>query len=87
MYEDDTQLYVVFDPAIPGDRERALDRLTRCIQEIRSWMLIHELKLNDEKTECIFFQSEHHDQKYGMTDLDMIDFNFESGTSVRNLFR
>ena len=44
MYADDTQLYVVFDPAIPGDRERALDRLKRCIQKLRSRMLIHELK-------------------------------------------
>ena len=57
MYADDIQLYFVSDPAIPGDRERALDRLKICIQEIRSWVLIHvhELKLNDNKTEYIFF--------------------------------
>ena len=85
MYADDTQLYVVFDPAIPGDRERALDRLKICIQKIRYWMLIHELKLNDDKTEYNIFQSKHNDQKYGTTDLDLIDFTFESGTSVRNL--
>ena len=85
MYADDTQLYVVFDPAIIGDRERALDRLKRGIQEIQSGMLIHELNLNDDKTEYIILQSKHHDQNYGTTDLDLIDFTFESGTSVRNL--
>ena len=49
-------------------------------------MLIHELELNDDKTEYIIFQSKHHDQKYGTTDLDLTDFTFESVTSVRNLF-
>ena len=63
MYADDTQLYVVSDPAILGDRERALDRPKRCIQVIRSWMLIHVLKLNDDKKAYIIFQSKHHDQK------------------------
>ena len=48
-------------------------------------MLIHELKLNDDKTEYIIVQSKHYDQKYGTTGLDMIDFTFESGTTVRNL--
>ena len=48
-------------------------------------MLIHEFKLNDHETVYIIFQSKHHDQKYGTTDLDLIEFIFESGTSVGNL--
>ena len=51
IYADDTQLYVSFDPSIARDRERALARLKDCIAEIRAWMLSHELKLNDDKTE------------------------------------
>ena len=54
---DDTQLYITFDPSIPGDREHALEKLKKCIQEIRAWMFIQELKLNDDKTEFIIFQS------------------------------
>ena len=38
---DDTQLYVSFDPSIPGV-------LKRCIAEIRAWVLTHELKLTDD---------------------------------------
>ena len=60
IYADDTQLYVSFYPSIPGVRERALARLKSCIAEIRAWMLSHEPKLNDDKTEFIIFQSRHH---------------------------
>ena len=71
IYADDTQLYVSFDPTTPGDRERALARLKSCIAEIRAWMLTHELKLNDNKTEFFIFQSRHHNQKYGTCHLDI----------------
>ena len=60
-----TQSYILFLILLYLETQRALDR---------SWMLIHELKLNDDKTEYIIFQSKHHDQKYETTDLDLIDF-------------
>ena len=65
IYADDTQLYVLFDPTIPGDRERALARLKSCIAEIRACMLTHELKLNDDKTEFIIFQPSNAVRKLG----------------------
>ena len=34
MYANDTQLYVVFDPAIPGYHERALDQQKSYIRKI-----------------------------------------------------
>ena len=85
IYADDTQLYVSFDPTIPGDRERALARLKSCIAEIRAWMLTHELKLNDNKTEFNIFQSRHHNQKYGTCHLDLGEFVFQPSNAVRNL--
>ena len=85
IYADDTQLYVVFDPSIPGDCERALCRLKNCIKEIRAWMLTHELKLNDDKTEYIIYQSRHHQQKHGAPELILGEFSFQPSCSVRNL--
>ena len=38
IYADDTQLYISFNPRIPGDLERALSTLSRCINDIKSWM-------------------------------------------------
>ena len=55
LYADDTQLYVSFDPKIPGDLENAIDKLQRCIFDIRQWMTVNKLKLNDAKT--YFFYS------------------------------
>ena len=85
IYADDTQLYIMFDPSIPGDREHALEKLKKCIQEIRAWMLIHELKLNDDKTEFIIFQSKYHENRYSTSSLNFQNIIFEPSDSVRNL--
>ena len=34
-YADDIQLYVIFDPSLPGDRKRAIRRMEACVKEIR----------------------------------------------------
>ena len=34
-YVVDIQLYVIFDPSVPGDRERATSRMEACVKEIR----------------------------------------------------
>ena len=54
-YANDIQLYVEYDPAVPGAREEAIRRLEACIKEIRIWMSIRMLKLNDDKTEMVIF--------------------------------
>ena len=37
-YADDLQLFLIFYPNIPGDRERAAAQMEACVQEIRQWM-------------------------------------------------
>ena len=56
-YADDIQLYVIFDPSVPGDRERAIRRMEACVKEIRLWMASRWLKLNDDKTDLAIFMS------------------------------
>ena len=51
IYTDDTQVYISFNPLIPGDLERALSTLSRCFHDINTWMSSNCLKLNDSKTE------------------------------------
>ena len=59
LYADDTQLYISFNPKIPGDLVVALFRLQNCISDIRNWMIINKLKLNDSKTEFFVIASPH----------------------------
>ena len=51
MYADDIQIYIPFNPKIPGNAESALAKLKLCITEVQDWMLTNKLKLNRDKTE------------------------------------
>ena len=53
-YADVTQLYISFKSKKPLD---SLEKLNSCISDIRVWMIKHKLKINDAKTEFIFFRS------------------------------
>ena len=57
MYADDQQMYLSFKPSKARDKENCIRRLEMCISEIREWMIVNKLKLNDDKTEFIVFGS------------------------------
>ena len=84
-YADDVQLYTVFNPGVPGDREQAVERLTACIKELRQWMIVRWLKLNDDKTEMIMFMSKHHLSRYGECTINIGDSIVMPAQHVRNL--
>ena len=39
------------------DLSQALDKIKVYISDIRRWMILNKLKINDAKTECIVFRS------------------------------
>ena len=51
---DDTKIYVSFKC---DDPSQALDKTNVCISDIRRWMILNKLKINDAKTEFIVFRS------------------------------
>ena len=53
FYADDSQLYLFFQPTIPGDRDLAVSNIERCVLEIDHWMLVNRLKLNKDNTELL----------------------------------
>ena len=55
LYADDTQLYLSFDSGTPSPASEAITQLEACISDIRHWMLMNRLKLNDDKTEFLKF--------------------------------
>ena len=52
-YADDTQLYLSFKPGLRESHVEGLLHMQRCIDDLRQWMLMDRLKLNDEKTEFL----------------------------------
>ncbi len=59
LYADDIQLYLSFDGRIPVSKQDALTRMEACIADIKAWMLLNFLKLNDSKTEFLEFHPSH----------------------------
>ena len=84
-YADDIQLYTIFDPCIPGDRERAVEGLTACVKELRQWMVAHWLKLNDDKTEMIMFMSKYHLNRYRQCSINIGDSTITPAHHARKL--
>ena len=56
-YADDTQLYIALKPE-PEHAANAATAMQACITDIRKWMLMDKLMLNDELTEFIGFNLE-----------------------------
>ena len=63
LYADDAQLYLTFKPNRNGSKEECIHSLENCINEIRDWMCINLLKLNDRKTEFIILGTQQQLQK------------------------
>ena len=59
MYADDTQIYLAFKLSVPGDLELCQARVEACVRDIDSWMLINNLKLNNDKTELLVLHSKY----------------------------
>ncbi|PIK35683.1 putative RNA-directed DNA polymerase from mobile element jockey-like [Apostichopus japonicus] len=59
VYADDTQIYLSFKPLDSPDAIIPLHILETCPEDVRKWMADNMLKLNDDKTDVIFFHSKH----------------------------
>ena len=81
VYADDTQIYISFNVA---DSQTAIQRLEECIIEIRSWMVEHKLKLNDEKTEFIIISSPHNNNEINALNIKIGDETIIASKSARN---
>ncbi|XP_072018424.1 uncharacterized protein [Amphiura filiformis] len=85
IYADDTQLYISFNPSIPGDMEHALSTLTHRIHEIKTWMSSNCLKLNDSKTEFFVAGSPYNLKHLTQIELAIGTAKTTPSETVRNL--
>ena len=75
IYADDVQIYMSFDPNVPGDAACAIFKITSCVEELRVWLMKNMLKLNDAKTEFFIAASSHNMNR-------LSDINFQIGSEV-----
>lgn len=76
-YADDTQLYAHLPIKNPSKIQKRISDMNKCIAEVRAWMLINKLKINDSKTECIFLGT-----KLSLAKLDDLNLAITVGTDV-----
>ncbi len=84
-YADDTQIYVSFDPRKSGEAEQALEKLTSCIEELKTWMTKNKLQLNSQKTEFFIAGTTNTLKKVPTLKLTIGDVEVEPSDYVKNL--
>ena len=82
IYADDTQLYLSFKPE---DGVNAINKISNCITDIKPWMLLNKLKLNDSKTVFMIIRKKRQQGNYNCPDLYIGQSVIEPTTSLRNL--
>ena len=59
LYADDTQMYLFFKSPSLEHRDRSVQTIQWCVNDIGKWMTSNKLKLNKDKTELIVISSQH----------------------------
>ena len=85
IYADDTQILVSFDPRIEGACAEALNKLQSCVEQIKQWMLINKLQLNESKTEFFVAASYQFASRLPDIALTLGDVSITPTRTVRNL--
>ena len=83
VYADDMQIYVSFD--IKDNPSHQVNRMERCIKDIKMWMAGNHLKLNDNKTEVITFTAPNVEMIMPIDVIQIGDYSIPPVQCVRDL--
>ena len=83
-YADDHQLYTSFS-ANQISLKEAVNRMESCLQDVKSWMILNKLKMNDSKTECILIGSYQQLAKINLTSILVGEHRITVLDDIRNL--
>lgn len=86
-YADDTQLYLRFPQKDVKQFHQAITQLEACIEDVRNWMIVNKLKLNEDKTEFMIVTSRYYKATYQQLNpcLTVGGVPIKPTRSVRNL--
>ena len=82
FYADNTQLYISFTAQ---NSNNYVQLISKCVAEIKSWMQLNLLKLNDSKTEVILLGSRQQLSKVDRLEVEIGSTKVKSRDDVRNL--
>ena len=82
FYADDTQLYISFSVK---ESNTSVIHLSKCIEDIRSWMQSNLLMLNDSKTEVILLGSRQQLSKFNDLQVSVGNVAIKPCSKVKNL--
>ena len=83
LYADDTQLY---GSVYPNELPDLINRYEHCIAEVKAWMKVNKLKLNDKKkTEVISLGNNNFTKYVPSPSLHINDISLEATDKVKNL--
>ena len=85
LYADDTQLYLEFSLSDTTSRDNDIHRLELCIKDIRTWMRLNMLKLNDDKTELLIIYPKSSNLDSLPNSVDVGNITIKAATEARNL--
>ena len=83
FYADDSQLYLSFQPTIPGDRDLAVSNIEHCVHEIDHWMLV-KYQTDEDKTELLVISAKHLPRPI-FQELFVVNETTRSSLSARNI--
>lgn len=84
-YADDSQLYLSFNPSCAFSQDEAIRSMETCIRDVKQWMTLDKLMLNDDKTEFIVIASRHLLKKAAVNTIRVGDCDVSKVSVVRNL--
>ena len=84
MYTDDTQLYLSMKTTKMEDVVSARTRVEVCLHELNQWMVLNNLRLNNDKTELLVLHAKHR-PKPPLDSITVGDATVEPTSSARNI--
>ena len=82
VYADDTQLYVDFPR---NDSAFAIDRIRRCVIDVKAWLASRCLLLNEAKTEAILFAAPNRMTQPSPLQMDICGSDVRTSANIRDL--
>ena len=84
MYADDTQLYLSMKTTKMEDVVSAHTRVEVCLRELNQWVLLNNLRWNNDKTELLVLHAKHR-PKPPLDSINVGDATVEPKSSARNI--
>ena len=84
-YADDHALKKAFNSSVPQDKVKASESLSRCLDEVRSWMNSCHLKMNTDKMEAIMFGSRQQIRKCRLEAIEVCGDSIPYSESIKYL--